>query len=110
MGLQSLSHFDPGNERTSLRLLLLSCFKRCVCFRAEDICDPDFPFTVLAREARELWLPSTIERIPVPSPLQFYSDYVAKNKPVIITGAVGSFFPAHPSFSTLLKRMNALCL
>ena len=46
------------------------------------------PFQCLSREARELYLESRISRIPVPSPLAFYRDYVSRNRPVIIQGAL----------------------
>ena len=48
----------------------------------------DYPFQCLSREARELYLQATISRIPVPTPLAFYRDYVSRNKPVVIQGAL----------------------
>ncbi|CAF4526344.1 unnamed protein product [Rotaria sp. Silwood1] len=48
----------------------------------------DYPFQCLSQEARELYLESRISRIRVPSPLVFYRDYVSRNKPVIIQGAL----------------------
>jgi hypothetical protein len=59
------------------------------------------PLLVLAREMRELFgrIPSSacsssssfsVPRIACPTPLQFYRDWVAPNRPVIITGAVGA--------------------
>lgn len=50
--------------------------------------DGDYPFNTLSREARDLCVPHEVERISVPDPLVFYRDYVAKNKPVIIQGAI----------------------
>jgi hypothetical protein len=48
---------------------------------------PEDPFDLLSREARELYLTEHITRVPVPSPLEFYRDYVSANKPGIFTGA-----------------------
>ncbi|KAL6075674.1 JmjC domain-containing protein 7 [Balamuthia mandrillaris] len=46
-------------------------------------------FSKLSEEASELYLPSEIPRVPVPaSPLEFYREYVAPNKPVIFTNSV----------------------
>jgi hypothetical protein len=50
--------------------------------------DDDHPFQCLSQEARDLYLESRISRISVPSPLVFYRDYVSRNKPVIIQGAL----------------------
>ncbi len=50
--------------------------------------DDDHPFQCLSQEARDLYLESRISRIGVPSPLVFYRDYVSRNKPVIIQGAL----------------------
>ena len=50
--------------------------------------DGEQPFRNLSEEARDLYLESRISRIPVPSPLEFYRDYVSRNKPVIIQGAL----------------------
>eukprot|EP01083_Nonionella_stella_P050743 134888_1 len=46
----------------------------------------DFPFDILSRNARELYLPSEVPRIHRPSALTFLRDFVSQNKPVIITG------------------------
>lgn len=46
------------------------------------------PFESLSQEARDLYLESRISRIEVPSPLVFYRNYVSRNKPVIIRGAL----------------------
>ena len=48
----------------------------------------EYAFQCLSREARELYLESHISYIRVPSPLVFYRDYVSRNKPVIIQGAL----------------------
>lgn len=48
----------------------------------------DYPFRCLSQEAKELYLETNISRIGVPSPLVFYRDYVSRNKPVIIKGAL----------------------
>ncbi len=53
--------------------------------------DDDHPFQCLSQEARELYLESHISRINVPSALVFYRDYVSRNKPVIIQGALESW-------------------
>jgi hypothetical protein len=50
--------------------------------------DDTYPFQCLSQEARELYLENRISRIKVPSPLVFYRDYVSRNKPVIIQGAL----------------------
>lgn len=55
---------------------------------SNDNDDDTCPFRTLSQEARELYLESRISRIPVPSPLVFYRDYVSRNKPVIIQGAL----------------------
>ncbi|UJR36813.1 hypothetical protein I4U23_029527 [Adineta vaga] len=51
----------------------------------------DYPFKCLSQEARELYLESSISRINVPSALTFYRDYVSRNKPVIIQGALNDW-------------------
>ncbi|CAF0921128.1 unnamed protein product [Adineta ricciae] len=51
----------------------------------------DSPFRSLSQEARELYLESSISRIDVPSPLTFYRDYVSRNKPVVIKGALNQW-------------------
>ena len=51
----------------------------------------DQPFRDLSLEARELYLENHISRIDVPSPLVFYRDYVSRNKPVVIQGALDSW-------------------
>eukprot|EP00457_Paulinella_chromatophora_P008552 gb/GEZN01008590.1/.p1 GENE.gb/GEZN01008590.1/~~gb/GEZN01008590.1/.p1 ORF type:complete len:395 (+),score=60.56 gb/GEZN01008590.1/:33-1217(+) len=50
----------------------------------------DEPFRVLAAEAKELYLPvKQVDRISVPvDVLTFHREYVAKNRPVIIEGAL----------------------
>lgn len=54
----------------------------------------------LSSEAKELYIDSTVPEIEgAPSPLQFYRDYVASNKPVLINNAV-SQWPA-------LQRWNS---
>jgi hypothetical protein len=45
------------------------------CNRTKSLSEIDFTW------------PSEIERIPKPSPAEFYREYVAANKPVIITNA-----------------------
>jgi len=45
------------------------------------------PFLVLAEESKDLCTIPNVERISKPSPLVFYRDYVAQNKPVIIIDA-----------------------
>lgn len=50
--------------------------------------DQDQPFRSLSEEARDLYLDSRIPRISVPSPLVFYRDYVSRNRPVVIQGAL----------------------
>ncbi|XP_072032141.1 bifunctional peptidase and (3S)-lysyl hydroxylase JMJD7-like [Amphiura filiformis] len=46
-------------------------------------------FESLAQEARELYLPDTIQYIDgVPNPLDFYREYVCPNRPVIIRNAI----------------------
>ena len=57
----------------------------------EESDDADFPFNILAQEAKDLYLTQSIERIAAPSPLQFYRDYIAPNKPVIITDGLDTF-------------------
>lgn len=48
---------------------------------------PDLPFEALARDVRLLHAPRFIDRIPTPDPLFFYREFVAKNRPCIITDA-----------------------
>eukprot|EP01111_Echinosteliopsis_oligospora_P012917 TRINITY_DN4505_c0_g1_i1.p1 TRINITY_DN4505_c0_g1~~TRINITY_DN4505_c0_g1_i1.p1 ORF type:complete len:277 (+),score=57.40 TRINITY_DN4505_c0_g1_i1:28-858(+) len=43
-------------------------------------------FTVLTNEAEDLYTVSRIDRITLPTPLEFYREYVSQNRPVIITG------------------------
>jgi len=49
------------------------------------------PFDVLAEEAEGLYAITEVERIPPPSPLEFYREYVAQNKPVIIQGGISQW-------------------
>ena len=49
--------------------------------------DPFRPFYVLRREARGLYIPSVVQTIDPPSALEFYRDYVAANRPVVIRNA-----------------------
>ncbi|CAF0861149.1 unnamed protein product [Didymodactylos carnosus] len=63
-----------------------------------------YPFNRLSRDARELYLETTsISRISVPTPLEFYRDYVSKNKPVIITNALNDW-PALSKWSNSYLR------
>lgn len=52
---------------------------------------PHFPFDALARDGKDLYFQQNIERIEVPSSLEFYRNYVAANKPVIITNGMQDF-------------------
>ncbi|OQS01127.1 hypothetical protein ACHHYP_01804 [Achlya hypogyna] len=45
-------------------------------------------FAQLSEDAKDFWAPRSVARIPPPSPLVFYRDYVSKNIPVIITGGI----------------------
>eukprot|EP00899_Mesostigma_viride_P000122 jgi/Mesvir1/1010/Mv17544-RA.1 len=50
----------------------------------------------LSREVRDLYLGDAVERVAGPlTPLQFYRDFVAMNKPCIITGAVDHWPALH---------------
>eukprot|EP01114_Cavostelium_apophysatum_P022221 TRINITY_DN7973_c0_g1_i2.p1 TRINITY_DN7973_c0_g1~~TRINITY_DN7973_c0_g1_i2.p1 ORF type:complete len:331 (-),score=63.27 TRINITY_DN7973_c0_g1_i2:214-1206(-) len=42
-------------------------------------------FVALSEETKDLYCVSQVDRIEKPSPLEFYREYVAQNKPVIIT-------------------------
>ncbi|EQC31559.1 hypothetical protein SDRG_10731 [Saprolegnia diclina VS20] len=42
----------------------------------------------LGEDAQDFWAPRKIARIPPPTPLAFYRDYVSKNIPVIIVGGI----------------------
>lgn len=48
----------------------------------------EYPFKVLSQDARDLYLESHVKRIQVPTPLVFYRDYVSRNRPVVIQGAI----------------------
>ena len=53
-----------------------------------DIRDPMFPFIALAKEARNLYLPRTIDVLDQPpDPLTFYREYVASNIPCVFRNA-----------------------
>jgi len=55
----------------------------------------------LVDDTRDFWMSGDIERVDCPSPLIFMKDFVAKNKPCIITGlmdtwpAMGLWNPAY---------------
>jgi jumonji domain-containing protein 7 len=61
------------------------------------------PFEVLAEEADGLYTVLHVERIPPPTPLQFYREYVSQNKPVIIEGAIAGW-PAFTKWSNEYLR------
>ncbi|OQR93462.1 hypothetical protein THRCLA_08443, partial [Thraustotheca clavata] len=42
----------------------------------------------LSDDAKDFWMPKKISRIPPPTAVEFYRDYVSKNIPVIITNAI----------------------
>src|SRR4051794_23234772 len=47
-----------------------------------------YPFNILSREAKQLYLTNTITILSTPpNSLQFYREYIAANKPVIIKNA-----------------------
>jgi hypothetical protein len=69
---------------------------------AEDTSED--PFDLLSREARDLYLTEHITRVPVPSPLAFYRDYVSANKPVIFTGATQHWGAHHKWSNAYLKE------
>ena len=48
-------------------------------------------FIALSAETRELYIRRRVPRIPPPSPLSFYRDYVAQNVPCLIEGAIDSW-------------------
>lgn len=56
----------------------------------DDYDDQDLPESLrtLRKEAKDLVAVRGVPRISVPTPLEFYRNFVAANKPVIITGAV----------------------
>eukprot|EP01117_Protostelium_nocturnum_P017055 TRINITY_DN6878_c0_g1_i1.p1 TRINITY_DN6878_c0_g1~~TRINITY_DN6878_c0_g1_i1.p1 ORF type:complete len:329 (-),score=125.44 TRINITY_DN6878_c0_g1_i1:14-1000(-) len=62
-------------------------------------------FKTLSEEAKDLYCIDSVERIEVPSPLEFYRNYVAQNKPVIIINAI-NHWPALSKWNTAyLKSM-----
>ncbi|RHY79997.1 hypothetical protein DYB31_001796 [Aphanomyces astaci] len=48
-------------------------------------------FEQLSEDSKDFWTPRSIARIPQPTPLEFYRNYVSKNIPVIITNAMDSW-------------------
>jgi len=52
----------------------------------------------LSVEFRELTVDTTLDRVPAPSPVEFYREYVAASKPVIFTGAI-DHWPAMKKWS-----------
>jgi hypothetical protein len=58
----------------------------------------DYPFDELSTDANDLYHSTTIDRISRPDALFFYREYVAKNKPCIITGCI-DHWPALFSWS-----------